>query len=84
MSMNKQRRFGWNRLSWTITSGLGFVIAGCGGESSPPAPAPSAKADAGPGVKSKKGTIGPGGRLAEGGDLSAREKRAARKGEQAP
>jgi hypothetical protein len=60
-----------------------MVIAGCGGESPPPpSPKPEAatQTDAKPATKSTKGKVGPGGRLSPDADLTAREKRALRKG----
>jgi hypothetical protein len=62
-------------LGWALSFGLSIGLAGCGGETPPPkmdaapsnTPAPSA-----PAVKTK----GKGGTLAEGGELTAQERRA--------
>jgi hypothetical protein len=67
-------------LAWAFVLGVGLVVMGCEGESKPlpskseepPKQAPQ------PSPKVLQRRAGPGGRLAEGGDMSAQEKRAAR------
>ncbi len=73
--MSNVRRFVWIPLAWVAVLSVGLVVAGCGGEKTPlkseSAPKTEATSTA-PSTKSKlKG-------MAEGGDKTARERRAER------
>jgi hypothetical protein len=61
-------------LAWALSLGLSLGLVGCGGETTPPKTdaAPSTPAPSAPVVKTK----GKGGSLAEGGELTAQERRA--------
>jgi hypothetical protein len=80
--MIKASRSAWTPLGWALALGVSLAMAGCGGQTTPPKSEAESKVAANPAPPPAKAKVSPRGRrgamLAEGGEMTAQERRAAR------
>jgi hypothetical protein len=78
--MSSVRRSAWTPIAWALILGANLVVAGCGGETpaTKPEAQPQATANPAPPPAKTVKRSGKGQVLAEGGDQTAQERRAAR------